>query len=191
MDGLSNETLAELQKMTKDQLIAHILEGQTYSDVGLVKDEDGNNVELTEVTKDALTGNLVSSKTVRWTYYPGGEVDEITVQEANRQEIIKHYLDGRQPNIVLKESSIILDIVEAVKAAITPPTIPKTVMPIAEPIEPVEPVVVPIEVEGLAMDTEPPLTLREAFVADIKGAGQLFVEDLKKLGKSAKKLMTW
>lgn len=105
---LTQLTPTELNKLTKDQLIAGILEDQTYSDVNLVKDKHGNNIELTKVIRDALTGNLVSSKTVRWTYYSGGEVDEITVQEGNRQRVIKHFTDGEQPvvtkSIVVEET---------------------------------------------------------------------------------------
>ena len=98
---LTELTPTELDKLTKDQLIAHILEGQTYSDVNLAKDKDGNNVELTEVVKDAW-GKEVSSKTVRWTYYPSGEVDEITVTDDKERLVVKHYTDGEQPTVTKK-----------------------------------------------------------------------------------------
>lgn len=95
---LTQLTPAELDKLTKDQLIAGILEGQTYSDVNLVKDKDGNNVELTEVTRDAY-GKVLATKAVKWSYYDAGAgtVNEITVDEGKERLIVKHTLDGKQP----------------------------------------------------------------------------------------------
>ena len=102
MTTLTELTLQELTKMTKDQLIAGILEGQTYMEEDpLVKDEFGNNVEHGWRVRDSLTGNLISSHRVTWSYYDAkaGIVDEITVQEGNRQQVIKHFTDGKQPTV--------------------------------------------------------------------------------------------
>lgn len=97
---LTQLTPQELDKLTKDQLIAGILEGQTYTETDpLVKDKFGNNLTHGWRVKDSATGNLISSHRVTWSYYDAKEgiVDEIAVQEGKKQQIIKHFMDGRQP----------------------------------------------------------------------------------------------
>ena len=93
-------TLAELNKMTKANIIAAILEDQTYSDVNLVKDEHGNNVKMTEVVRNAY-GVVVGGKTVRWTYYDPkeGTVNEIITNDGKVEDTVKHTLDGKQPTL--------------------------------------------------------------------------------------------
>jgi len=89
----------EARKLPIEELVKAIYEGQTYSDVNLVKDKYGNNVGLTEVTRDSLTGNLVSNKVVTWDYYDDekGIVKDIAIQVGNRKQVITHTLDGKQP----------------------------------------------------------------------------------------------
>ena len=98
---LTQLTPAELDKLTKAELIAAILEDLTYSDVNLAKDKFGNNVELTETMKDAY-GVVVGGKTVRWTYYGDGstgEVNEIITEDGKEIATVKHTLDGKQPTL--------------------------------------------------------------------------------------------
>jgi len=103
--NLTELTPTELRTMIKNEpeaVVAAILEGETISDVNLVKDKDGNSTELTEVVRDALTGNLISSQRITWTYYDAkaGVVKDIDVQVGNQMQRIEHYTDGRQPKMV-------------------------------------------------------------------------------------------
>ena len=58
----------------------------------------------TEVFRDVETNVVISTKTITWTYYKGGEVDEITIVETGskgeRRMVIKHFADGRQPEVM-------------------------------------------------------------------------------------------
>ena len=101
-------TLVELTALTKAQLIDKMLEGVTETTSVLTKREDGENVLLEETTKDAY-GKVVGSRVVAWTYYKTGEVNEIGVVQmdalgkAVETYNVKHYLDGRQPEMLLLE----------------------------------------------------------------------------------------
>lgn len=66
---------------------------------------DGQIESLTEVERDDDTQAQVSRKITKWTYYATGEVNVILIQIYNgadvlkRQKRIKHYRDGRQPEV--------------------------------------------------------------------------------------------
>lgn len=104
--NLSGKTLAELQAMTKDQLIAGILEGQTGTELQVNESEEGRGpIQRIEVVRDRLTGRKLSRRVIHWTYYPSGCVYRIRVieQDADNHEVsrrtITHYEDGRQPTV--------------------------------------------------------------------------------------------
>jgi len=90
----------DARKLPQEELVKAIYEGQTYSDVNLVKDEFGNNAELTETVRDAY-GNVLSTKVVKWTYYSAkeGTVNEIITEDGKERAEVKHTLDGRQPTL--------------------------------------------------------------------------------------------
>ena len=113
---LSDKTPDELRKMGLEAVIKLAFEGETYSVPNLVKDKYGNSVELTEVTRDSLTGNLVSRKVVTWDYYDdkAGTVKDISVQVGNRKQVITHTLDGKQPTarqFIVAEPKILGDVI--------------------------------------------------------------------------------
>ena len=70
------------------------------------KDKDGKMIKWTEESRD-LDNNLVGKRTDEYTYYPTGETDVITQKKYDSQnklipgseKKIKHYLDGRQPEV--------------------------------------------------------------------------------------------
>ena len=102
---LTQLTPTELRKMTKEAIIQAVLEGQTYSQTIIERDEDGNQLRQVDETFDAYTGNLIGRREIEWTYYEPGVVDEITVTEkAVDGKVIdayavKHYAD-RQPKVI-------------------------------------------------------------------------------------------
>lgn len=66
----------------------------------------GNQIlSETQIIRDVETNALISTKEITWTYYPTGEVDEITILEFNSKgevilaKTIKHFTDGRQPAV--------------------------------------------------------------------------------------------
>lgn len=61
--------------------------------------EDGQIEFQTETARDVETGEVVYSKVITWSYYETGEVDEITILEQGNKKVIKHFLDGRQPEV--------------------------------------------------------------------------------------------
>lgn len=70
--------------------------------------KDGQIESQSETVRDVETGALISTKTIAWTYYdnePGAPVDEITIVETDergaelKRKVIKHYTDGRQPEV--------------------------------------------------------------------------------------------
>jgi len=90
----------DARKLSVETFVGAIFEGQTYSDVNLVKDEHGNNVELTETVRDAH-GKVASSRIVTWTYYDAekGIVNEIITEDGKERAIVKHTLDGKSPKL--------------------------------------------------------------------------------------------
>lgn len=112
LSDLTSKTRAELNEMTKDQLIAAIMEGETYIEFMREVTQSGDLKRLEEVTRDVFSGDMLGSRIISWSYYDGGEVDEIGTQhlsaggkETERQEI-KHFLDGRQPQMSTYRSAV-------------------------------------------------------------------------------------
>lgn len=96
-------TPAEVDAMTKADIIAEIFEDVTRSDAALTQ-EGGENIQLTETTTDAYEV-LLGSRVVDWTYYGTSEVDEVTVTNKDDEGeiidgyIVKHYKDTKQPTL--------------------------------------------------------------------------------------------
>ena len=119
-EQLRNATLAQIRTaiqnklltLTKKQLIILILK---VSDIDIEKHEIQDREEGEDcphgqlwrlrVIRDVL-GNKLRSQRFDWTYYPEGPVDIITQSELNDLDQIisvrktKHYLDGRQPEVI-------------------------------------------------------------------------------------------
>ena len=64
--------------------------------------EDGQIEFQSETLRDVETNAVVSTKTIAWTYYETGEVDEITTTENKKTKKIKHFLNGKLPVIEAK-----------------------------------------------------------------------------------------
>ena len=101
IEDLTTLSPAQLNKMLKADIIAEILDGVTRSSATLDQDDKGNAVRMEETTTDAY-GKLLGTRIVEWTYYPGGEVDEITVTDDKERVVVKHYTDGKQPIAIKK-----------------------------------------------------------------------------------------
>lgn len=104
-----------LQNMTKKQIIILILrlvgvEIDTYELEETIDSQDGPNGQILRryVRKDVL-GNILSKLNIDWTYYDNGPVHEITLTDLDPSDnitakrIIKHFLDGRQPNLIQEQ----------------------------------------------------------------------------------------
>ena len=90
--------LAELQAMTKAQLIAKLLEGQTEEKVTTEYYKNGEQKRQVRQVCDVASGKLLSTREATWTYYKAGPVDTITLTEGGKVKTIKHFTDGRQPS---------------------------------------------------------------------------------------------
>ena len=118
LEQLRAATVAEILSSIKDYLVAHcptkraliafLLDADTLPDAPVCTYyPDGQIMQIVEVIRDAETGVVVSGVKTTYTYYPTGEVDVIVIAklDAVDDEIsrvkIKHYLDGRQPKIVI------------------------------------------------------------------------------------------
>lgn len=103
-----NQLRAQLVPDKRTALIA--LNGGDKTSTSVVTLRKDGQVELqVETVCDVETGALTSTRTITWTYYEkekGAPVDTITIIEidASGKEIgrkaIKHYTDGRQPQVV-------------------------------------------------------------------------------------------
>jgi hypothetical protein len=68
--------------------------------------KDGQITSQTDVDRDVETDAVVSGRQITWTYYPEGCVDTITIIETDAagketsRKVIKHYTDGRQPEVL-------------------------------------------------------------------------------------------
>lgn len=105
--------ITDLQKQTVTQLKTAATAGLTKRDLLIIANgsdtistdpvrtyrKDGQIASQVEVVKDVETNTVILTKTITWTYYPTGEVDEITITENGKTKVIKHYIDGRQPTI--------------------------------------------------------------------------------------------
>lgn len=107
-------SITDLQKQTVTQLKAALTAGMTKRDL-LIKangsDKISNEPIITyhtngqiasqvETFLDVETNTVVSTNTITWTYYKSGEVDEITIEENGKRKTIKHFTDGRQPEVL-------------------------------------------------------------------------------------------
>ena len=116
----TKNTLEQLQIMPLAQLKADYVRDMTKRDLLVLANSgseliydipvctyrrDGQIESQSETTHDVETGAVISTKTIAWTYYKTGEVDTITVVETNADGketgriVIKHFTDGRQPEI--------------------------------------------------------------------------------------------
>jgi hypothetical protein len=81
----------EIQEMQRDPIRTYRADGQIESQA--------------EIQEDIETGAQTGKRTTAWTYYPTGEVDEITISNYDaldgllKRKIIKHYRDGKQPTV--------------------------------------------------------------------------------------------
>lgn len=104
----------DLQKQTVTQLKAVMTAGMTKRDLLIMANggsdkimtepvrtyrKDGQIASQTEVIKDVETNAVVLTKTITWSYYAGGEVNEISITENGKTKVIKHYLTGKQPTV--------------------------------------------------------------------------------------------
>ena len=99
MIDLTTLSPAQLNKLTKAELIAAIVEDQRIdASLPIERDEYGNAIRQLQRTKDAY-GKVIEEKVIRWTYYDAkeGTVDEITVEDDTERLVVKHFTDGRQP----------------------------------------------------------------------------------------------
>ena len=105
------KTLAELQAQiipTKRAALIMLNGSDKVSDVPVCKyRKDGQIESQVETTRDVETGVLISTRSTAWTYYkdePGAPVDTITITETVgktvTKKIIKHYPDGKQPEVL-------------------------------------------------------------------------------------------
>ena len=99
---LTQLTPAELDKLTKAELIAAIVEDQRIdASLPIERDKYQNPIRQLQRTKDAY-GKVIEERVIRWTYYGDGstgEVNEIITEDAKEQAIVKHTLDGEQPTL--------------------------------------------------------------------------------------------
>ena len=98
---LTELTLAELDKLTKAELIAAIVEDQRIdASLPIERDKYGNAIRQLQRTKDAY-GKVVEEKVIRWTYYDtkAGIINEIITEDAKEIATVKHTLDGKQPTL--------------------------------------------------------------------------------------------
>ncbi len=102
-------TLAEFDKFKSIIDIRLALFGDdTYTETtASIGDERGQLRQVT-VTKNLLTDAVVETQTTEWTYYESGDVDEITTSKVDKDDksldkaqVVKHYLDGKQPTVSL------------------------------------------------------------------------------------------
>jgi hypothetical protein len=122
MPILVNLTLEQLRAATKAQIVADITAKMTKRDLLIflndgsdkVQDEpkrtyckDGQQESQIEVERDVETGARTGGKVISWSYYPTGEVDEITISlrdatdKETARKVIKHFVDGRQPETAI------------------------------------------------------------------------------------------
>jgi hypothetical protein len=111
---LPNIPIDDLQKQTVEQIKTAVTAGMTKRDLLIMANggmnkiftvpvrtyrKDGQIESQSEVIKDVETNALILTKTITWTYYKTGEVDKITINENGNIKVIKHYTDGRQPEV--------------------------------------------------------------------------------------------
>lgn len=109
-----SKTLTELQALLvptkRDALIQLNGGGDKVPDEPVRKyRKDGQIESETQTMQDVETGAVVSGKQITWTYYEkekGAPVDTIAIVETDgkgaeiSRKTIKHYPDGRQPEVL-------------------------------------------------------------------------------------------
>lgn len=119
---LTEKTLTELREMNLDQVMsaqAQALAGKSkewriefelqqteFADPTTGEDSPNGQVWRQTVIRRA-EGKIIRRETAKWTYYPTGEVDIITISELDPQDQIvsqkkiKHFTNGRQPIVLI------------------------------------------------------------------------------------------
>ena len=98
---LADKRPDELQVLSKAQLIAAILEGQTDTEREQSVDGPHGQVLRQHVVRDRATGAVIKRVRTEWTYRPNGDVDEIVTVERDKdgkqkgRQMVKHHQDGR------------------------------------------------------------------------------------------------
>jgi hypothetical protein len=99
---LQSQTAAQLKTaltagLTKRDLLILANGSDTLSEMVSTYDKEGREIK-TETIRDVETNAIISVKTITYTLYPKGEVDEITIvvkdgagKEVSKK-VIKHYL---------------------------------------------------------------------------------------------------
>jgi len=112
LPDLTTKTLAQLQAQlvpTKRAALIAINGSDRVSNVATISRKDGQVESQTETVRDVETGAVVSGRVITWTYYEkekGCPVDTITIVEIDAvgketsRKAIKHYPDGRQPEVI-------------------------------------------------------------------------------------------
>ena len=99
---LTQLTPAELDKLTKAELIAAIVEDvRIDANLPIERDKYQNPIRRVQRTEDAY-GKVLEEKVITWTYYGDsstGEVNEIITEDAKEIATVKHTLDGEQPTL--------------------------------------------------------------------------------------------
>ena len=96
---LSNKTVAELNLMTKAQLIGALTEDRRETRTTVSTGDKRGQLKEVRETRD-INNKLISTQEVLWTYYPAGNVDTITTIEKDskgveiRREVVKHREGG-------------------------------------------------------------------------------------------------
>jgi hypothetical protein len=110
---IASQSLAETQAMVLDGLDKRQLVVLTngtdilYTNPECTFREDGQIESMVQSWSDLVDGTPLGSREIDWTYYDTGEVDTITTTEYDgdgnetRNDVIKHFTDGRQPIINL------------------------------------------------------------------------------------------
>ena len=91
---------------TKKQLIQLLRDKDSeWSDPVITYFPDGQIETQTEIETDCETGTQISKKVITYSYYNSGEINKIVIQTLDENNIekkvktIKHYKDGRQPEV--------------------------------------------------------------------------------------------
>jgi hypothetical protein len=105
-----NKTLAQLQAQlipTKRAALIAINGSDKTSYFTVTNRKDGQIESKMTVRKDIESGEIMSTEIITWTYYEnekGCPVDTITITDTVGKlvttKVIKHYVDGKQPEVI-------------------------------------------------------------------------------------------
>lgn len=92
------------EHFTKRQIIIWLMDAERIQDrVRVTRDDLGRITHRQTTWSDIVTGNVVMNHDTIYTYYPTGEIEDITIIHRDgdgnitEQYTIHHYTDGRQP----------------------------------------------------------------------------------------------